>query len=702
VHKESSGWRPTKPNDAVRSHGLGNALLPTRRGAVLLFALLAFAAAVRLPVLYGNYFHPDEDIAEAVVANIESTGRVDTNWADAPEMPVLFKYPQHNFAGFHVALAGWDLVARTTSLGSLRPVYRLRLFSALCFLISVALTFLLANHIGGGSAFEGAVAATLTAVSVQLFQDSLYARPEAFSTALALLTVVLLVVAETLERPQRSMLIAAALSGFLFSIKVSFIGYLPLVLAALFLGRPKPSTDGSSTRAKIAPLLALVLLLFLLGAWLGMPNAAVSDYLAGLDVLRKQYGGLHWPNGLGPTFSFSERMGYGASFLIDTIGLPVLALAAVGFAFALQERRWVLILSVGLAFAYVAYFMSTPAFFERNFSHALPLLFVSAAHGVKRLSLLLPNSPMKQAGLALLLVVAILPPVAVWKILRFEAQTGAYKRERNSIIHALQSECQCPLLRFVQYYDEADSALSLNGPAIIWVEDFGEHRRPPPWATGTRVWDVVADRAQHGLEVVRIKGPFHGVTTSTLQTYHGADDVLIKIPARTPSADSPSISIVPHEEHIAGGELGVITSANGWSKAGQNPELVLDPPEEAYGSWNGSDSHRGEIRVDMGSCRSLIAKWGTGANVPPAIKSQSLALRWNRNGRTEEVTAPKILLSQRRWNVYRFDLPAGAEAIEVVARDEGVGEGEWSAITVPKCISDSPSADPQTVRRNRN
>ena len=658
---------------------------PSSWRMVFLLLLLAFVALVRLPVIHGGFFHPDEEIAEAVVANIQRTGRIDTNWANAPDMPTVFKYTQHNFAGYYVALTGWELIAEETFLGAVRPIDRFRLFSALFFLLSVLLTFALGWSIAD-STLCGAIAGILTALSVQLFQDSLFARPEAFCTALGLLVVLLLVTAEKSDRPQRFILAAAALSGFLFSIKVSLIGYLPLVLVALILGRRSQTKGRPTTIAAVVPWLAVALILFLLGAWLGMPNATVPEYLSGLEALRDQYAGHHWPHGLGPSATVMERAVHGGSFLIDTVGLPVLALAVIGFAAALYQRRLMVICSIGLGLAYVIYFISTPVFIERNFSHALPLLFVSAALGVRQLSLLFTNSRARLAGVVLLVAAALTPPVGVWAKLRFEVLSGAYYRERDAAIEELRNDCQCEVLRFRADYDGADAALSLNGPVIIQVLDFGEYRTPPRSAVGTRVWDILANRANHGFEVVRIQGPFHSVTTSTLHTYHAADEVFIKVPRRRPDADSASVSIVSKEPLVAHGEPGMVVTSNGWSKAGQNPELRLDPPEVAYGSWNGSDKNRGEIQIDMGSCKTLTVKRGLGSNSVTASKKQTLAVRWTENGRPAELIAPNTPLSRRKWIVYRFDLPEGAKSVQVVARDDGDGEGAWSAITVPQCI----------------
>jgi len=42
--------------------------------------------------------------------------------------------------------------------------------------------------------------------------------------------------------------------------------------------------------------------------------------------------------------------------------------------------------------------------------------------------------------------------------------------------------------------------------------------------------------------------------------------------------------------------------------------------------------------------------------------------------RAEEVTAPSITFSRRKWILFRFDLPEGAQAVKVVARDDSDGD----------------------------
>jgi len=661
-------------------------------GIAILLAIMAIAAVLRMPVNHGEFRHPDEAIAEAVVSHIRETGRIDTNWANAPDMHVSFKYDQHNFAGYNVVLTGWDIITDRTFLGAVRSVDRFRHFSAGCYLLTIALAFALARRISGSLA-AGGIAAAFTALSGQLFQDSLYGRPESLATSLVLLVALLLVTAEDVERPRRRLFAAAALSGFLFSIKISFIGYLPVVLVALILHR---SGSGSgrlpATVPSVAPSIAAAILLFVLGAWLGMPNATLSEYLSGIEALRTQYAGHHWPYGLGPSVNLAERMAHGGTFVLGTQGALVAGLALAGLALTLRERRWVVASLVALSMAYVVYFMSRPVFFERNFSHALPLVFISAAHGIDRISRL-ATKPRYQVAVQFALAVAALAPSAlILATLRFGVLTGALLREREAAVTSAAQNCQCEVLEFGYDYPAAERALALNGPVILRVSDVGEHSNRLPGEPAEGTLRSILRSPDAAPDAVRLPGPFHALPTSTLHTYHVADEVLIRLPQRASDASTASVSIVPTASQIAAGAYGTLVENTGWTRSGLLPWLQAHTIEDpVFGSWNGDDRHRAEMQIAMGTCRSFIVRRGLG----PQPKRQSLVATWAVNGQPAETRAPNALPSpphgRRRqavdyWTTYRFDLPAGAESIRVTVRDDGDGDGETSAVTLPRCV----------------
>jgi hypothetical protein len=150
---------------------------------VLLGLILAITLGLRLSTLWTTYDHPDEVIALGVTSGVLN-GTLDTNWAHHDVG--RFNYPSFNFSAYHLSLAAIDAVP-SWFWGT--SIERLRLVSAAFFIVSIGLTWLLGSCLSNDEV--GLIAAAFTALSPQLFQDSLYARPETWLTAIFLFALVI-------------------------------------------------------------------------------------------------------------------------------------------------------------------------------------------------------------------------------------------------------------------------------------------------------------------------------------------------------------------------------------------------------------------------------------------------------------------------------------------------------------------------------
>jgi len=644
---------------------------------MVLAVLILFLVACRLTRLH-PYSHPDEAIATSVVAHMQEAGKLETNWALAPDMPSAFKYPQHNFAGYHVMLAGWDRAARAVSTRS--RLDRLRVPSCLAFLATVVVAASL-THVLTNSTVASLFTAACTSSSVQLFQDSLYARPEAWASLLVIVMLTLL----TSKRPAGSapfrILMAAFLVGYLVSIKISFIGFVVLPFVAI-----ADSVRNSSGSAGRLPVLAVAgLAACWAGLIAGMPHAHWDDYWFGIKVLREQYSSEHWPHGLGPAASFVRRALHGLSFVGSTIGLPIVTLSVIGMV-VVSTRA----VSAAVAFVfsglYVIYFMSTPVVFERNFSHALPLIFVAAGVGFHslchRISASAVVRPLVMCGLA---SICLAMPLSVWGKLRFAAMSPHAVQKYGQQLVGVQDRLGCPIIDAGYDCSRAEEFLQMPGEFAVRINDFGSRKALPVGAKGSAVFAILGGEKSSLYDVFRVKGPFHGLTTCTLHTYFRGDDVFIKARPRQGlehASTETVMSIWPFETTV-GRRCGKVQRLENWSEGGQYPDVkVENSADVSYGSWNDSDSKKGLIEFDLGSCRRFGIKRVFG----PVSDRQILRVTWVESEKPRVFDVPVIPIMQGAWLSMRFELPAAAREVHVIAEDQGDGWGEWSAVTVPICF----------------
>ena len=507
----------------------------TRRLAGLLswtcLIALLFLANSLLVNQIANRQTPDEVIPIGVIQHMRATHSLDTDWAHVQSFPGYFKRVHFNFSGYIVAASRFAAITGTPSdFASL--LRDLRFFSRLCTLALLLLVFSTASQLWGRGYALLAVCATLTAPL--LYQDAHYARPEAFGTLLFTCVFALSLHGNDDVRgdPLRLMLIAV-ISGFLVSIKVTYVAAVVMGLPVLWRCAMHRRTGPARPMKRLLILVPPAALLFVTGFAAGAPHA-LSDpraFLDGLGALAHQYRSGNPPDSL-PDYSFASQITWIGGYFAATLGWPALLLQSFGYCNpdGNTRARASMLAYLAITATTVLLFARQHVFFERNFSHLLPVFLIISTGGLKWLaSRLSMATPAAAAPVVRVAFVAIMfawwqsTPVRVSRLLhrtfslhgvqsgsrKYQAlvaetarSTGASRIEpvgfplvyRNTLPHAPVGVCT---LYDVTTYDDPWSRRFIAG-------------LPP------------------GFRVAReVPSLFHGIPTSTLQTYQSPTRYLI-------------------------------------------------------------------------------------------------------------------------------------------------------------------------------
>lgn len=633
--------------------------------ALLLLALLA--VGWRLSALEHSFSHPDEPIALAVVDRLMEERTLDTNWART-RVPEHFRYDQYNFSAYYIFAAGLETLAYAFDGDAAKDEEatrkRLRTYSALLGGICVLLAGWLGFRLSDTTA--GLAGALLTLASVLLFQDAIYARPEAFCTVLVL-SAILLMTGKRALSPTRLALVGLLL-GLLVATKITFALLLPFPIAAL------AALHAGAGRIRTAGIYAVAVAL---GVIAGAPWAVAhpAEYVEGISHLVAQYGNGHGrgPHGL-PDGSLMERIGHGLSYLRYVVGLPTLAAAGVGLAVLARRRPVPEALMVGAVLLTLVYFLQSRAFFERNLSHGFPALFVMAGIGVSWLACRLSNRPWVQAATATVLVAALaLPAYSVTRTLVGPALSKAsaeddriaktkLKREGFILVDAKGIKSRIPnLLR--------DGTC---GRFAFRVVDYGD-----------RYFKSRLDRLvrEHGVRVAaRINGPFHDAPPSTLQTYHGADILYLTATRQGKQCAYEFVGLPEANGNAVETEVELRGAA---ARNAYHPGAKVDGWETPlYATWAGNDANTGRISLETRAhCTALLVPFIYGP------KPQGIDIEITRIGedgselklhsgvlpvRPNHWAALLLTPGSSRCSRYRFTL-----------HDTGTGWGQWGGIGQP-------------------
>lgn len=505
-----------------------DALSPDWAARALLFVFLVGVAGMHIAALYPlqaeslgePYPHFDATIPLAVADHVIASGAPDTNWANAPTMPEHFKYTQYNFSSFNLVFAYF-----ASFFGN--SMETLALFSLLAAIAGL-LTYTLWTGVRLGPIPAAFLAAALVSTPL-LVQDSLYGRPEMFLAAL-----IGIALAASTGRSRATAAIAGLAAGLALATKISVA---PFVLAA-FLA--PVARDGVSAW----PRLLIVGLGAAAGFAAGAPFAVLNpgDFLSGVTALREQYAGFHAPHGSYEAGLLPQGV-HAASYFLATMGPLIWAAALVGCGLLCwnavreeQDRPFALFALAALATLIL--FSTQRTFFERNVSHAIPVLWAAAAWGLWFVLARFKERPIALSlGIAAAAALTIAPMAAMSLkvseviVLGPDYPTAVVSRDMEA---ALSTKAQGPvLLKFAYLGEEAPSVIcdalreAPSGTLLKLVTHRGR-------AKGPAVSDLRVDPA--GVS----HGPFEAIPVSTLHAYHAARVEFYWLRPEAPPAPKPA------------------------------------------------------------------------------------------------------------------------------------------------------------------
>jgi hypothetical protein len=684
---------------------------PTRAiAAILVLAIAICSVVAHWRVLTSDYIHPDEQVAEQVVGKVLANRTLDTNWARTG-VDAGYRNDMFNFSSYYLSAAGLEVLAGHAAADATdHPALRrhLRRMNCLFAGIAVVLAGLIAWRLAN-AADAAVVAALLTASNVTLFQDSIYARPDAFFTAATLLFV--LITMSLRLRVAVVLLLTSTIGGFLLATKISFAPLLffpPLIAAVRMRSDPAGRSFGP---ARAGGAMFLYACGIALGFALGAPYALVapSEFLRGVDLLLRQYAGGIWPYGI-PDAGLLERFGFGASYLAYTLGPVVPAFAIVGYAVLIRRRNMICVLALAGPMLTLLYFLQTHTFFERNFSHVLPLLFALAAFAaavlVRRIRpWLLARTPRlctepylsaTLAGTAAILLAY--PALAVSAKLYHLLRDNNYRRliadeqERVSaggtlpVMAAPNGVFLIPQLR-----------RELCGKFVYSASDNGDrYTRAKLQAlldSGYRIQGTVYS-------------PFHGSPTSTLWSYH-ATDVLFLLPPGDGDGECRAELIALHDDPALIAARAEVAYTGPWADQGFPGGMQTGGWRfPLYATWVGSDAATGRLTIGpFSACGPVVVPFAAG----PEPANTFLRIERIEADRRETVFAdhpPRVWA----WSAIRIRAAADSCSSYVIsAEDNGTGWGQWIGVGAPAVIApartgaeDSRSAGGVTAAASSN
>jgi hypothetical protein len=649
---------------------------------VLLFAALV----IRLDNLdqFGPLF--DENLTQSVVNNVLA-GDFRNNWKYA-DVPAVYRIDFYNFSSyFYVDAAFVKLAGVLTDGPPAHPMHWHRVCSALAGTLAAFFFYLLARRwFDEGTAL---VCLAFLAVAPILVQDAHYARPEAVEILLVGLLYLLCDKLRDGNFTYPLLAAACACAGFLGAMKFSLV---PMVAVVLFWV-PEDLWKDSKAAIRVAVTSAGALIA---GLFIGMPDAFFhpAAYWSGVRFLRHQYGGVHRPHG---NLSGGYTLGMETGYFWQTLGPVILLLAvvaAIGRYRTMPKAVWTS-LCLPVIF-YFGVFSLQSTFFERNLSHVVPMILLLSAAGltfiVRYVRAHAKPRWILPALAALLFIGAIVPPALVsYDLVEVAMPTNSDERakgyERN-----LLKRVNRPLEKTGRLVAEEDAnnlidiAEEDSRGVLVRVDDFND-----PFTV-----HYVAELGRHlrAEQVGFFPSVFRNISVSTLQYYHSPAFryLLLKPPAEGQPSNSEVSTIagwkfrrfgsITHEVDPGPVEM------NSWVENGYYPDV--GPPKSGgrcFGSWTQQkgDENKGVLRMGpTGAVEgpTLLIPIVTGPNAAQL----SIVVKDHGSGAELARMNPPAL---PKWKLWQVDLPKGRKfALDIIASDEGSGQGQWMAIGLPRTYNE--------------
>ncbi len=645
--------------------------------ALILLLITACGMSARLYATGYSYSHVDEEIARAVVSKVLQTGSLDTNWART-DVDAAFRYDEYNFSSYYLFASGIEYVSGHRAEDLAHPYTTLRLnlraLSAMLGGLCILFAGVLGLRLGG--MLTGIMAALLTACSPNLFQDSLYARPEAFVTLLSLLFCLALTLRSRGGLP--ALALAGLFAGLLIACKFTFLMYLPFPLL-LIPSFTDTSAGGRTENQRIGHFgmyLLVYLILILIGFYIGAPYALKFpwEYLGGVDALMRQYLGANVPeapHGLLRTLQAAVgRLGY----YVYTLGYPVLILALAGLYSLIRKAKARDMLILASPLLTLAYFLQTQLFMERNASQAVPILCLLAGLAVEALWVRLHVwKKLRSASVAVLMAICLIAPISVTATIMDPVLDGGYQSKIDLEATTLSENGTVPVLYVGK--DTGSMPVKLCGSYVLM----------------TRV-KTYSRELRHLLDLGytvdgRVVSPL-GPEDYSLATLLAPTTTFLAAPPMVPG--SCAIGLSPLDTTTAKKLIHApVDISGGWSRDGA-PASAAAWESPLYGSWSGSDANVGAIKIGpFKACGDFAIPFAAG----PARTHTWIQITRS-DGKTDEVIYSGLPpATPYKWEQLEVLNPADTcRSYTISGTDDGKGWGEWIGLGTPV----TPTAKPHT------
>ncbi|WP_270375372.1 hypothetical protein [Marinicauda sp. Alg238-R41] len=446
---------------------------------------LVLAVWLRLPLRPDMMINVDELIPLAVSQSMTVLGKLDPNWAHA-DLPEYFRYDQYNFYLYNIIS---HININIGGYFHVEPITSLRISNVVFQVIAIALVFDGARRYGF-SIFANTVLVLSMVVAPTWVHDALMARPESL---LYLMTGLAFWISSLSLGLLIRVILVSLVLGAGAAVKVTY----PIVGVAGALGIAMLAWPGWK-KAALAGLAAPIAVVagFIASAPYAIANFDI--FFNGLVALSTQYGSAHPPHSHPDPWPLTYFFWISRFFL--ELYWPWLILVVAGLILGNNRERIAIACLVAPFALLVLYFSTKTVFFERNFAHAMPLLFIASALSFGTVCRRLPS---QLIGLALVLIVS---PGLFWSM---QISQAAYYESatRGDFVrsHGLEGFQLLP----------TSHTLVLAPPPAC-----GEIAVMELDNAYARRYDLLL-RDQGFSRVAFYKGPFNDLASSTLQSYLG-------------------------------------------------------------------------------------------------------------------------------------------------------------------------------------
>ena len=345
---------------------------------------------------------------------------------------------------------------------------------------------------------------------------------------------------------------------------------------------------------------------------------------------------------------------------------------------AWSRQYLALILVAGPALFYLGYFSLQRVFFERNLSHAAPLLAILCAVGAIRVANYVPHKIRAPVCIATILLAAV-QPFLISRTLVMDAMRVSPEGRASVFESALKQREQVPIV--------AINELLVPGHAEFLAKTV-EHSAFDLIVPTRDYHDRYSSEALNILskqvgvrQVGYYPSLFPNFAANTILAYHSPNLRYLRLIAPDFQKIGPTRFVSWRQVSTILEPTAVTTTS--WVKQGLHPAAAIPPQLMGiYGSFtaSGGDGNTGTLRI-----RSIVPRnkaLGIPLMTGPGQQGLSISVIDRKTG--ELITKMDPPPNLPNWAIWAPDLPLDrGEEIDIEASDSGKGWGQWLGIAFP-------------------